>query len=55
MSRAAEKGDKSVVELLLQHGARPDFEDERGKTPLSRARYAGRTAVVKLLDSYRTP
>ena len=37
MSRAAEKGDKAVVELLLKNGAQPDFEDEKGCTPLSRA------------------
>ena len=37
MSRAAEKGDKAVVELLLKNGAQPDSEDEKGCTPLSRA------------------
>ena len=37
MSRAAENGDKAVVELLLKNGAQPDFEDEKGCTPLSRA------------------
>ena len=37
MSRAAENGDKAVVELLLENGAQPDFEDEKGCTPLSRA------------------
>ena len=37
MSRAAEIGDKAVVELLLKNGAQPDFEDEKGCTPLSRA------------------
>ena len=37
MSRAAENGDKAVVELLLKNGAQPDFEDEKGRTPLSRA------------------
>ena len=37
MSQAAEKGDKAVVELLLKNGAQPDFEDEKGCTPLSRA------------------
>ena len=37
MSRAAEKGDKAVVELLLKNGAQPDFEDEKGCTPLIRA------------------
>ena len=37
MSQAAENGDKAVVELLLKNGAQPDFEDEKGCTPLSRA------------------
>ena len=37
MSRAAENGDKAVVELLLKNGAQPDFEDEKGGTSLSRA------------------
>ena len=37
MSRAAENGDKAVVELLLKNGAQPDFEDEKGCTPLLRA------------------
>ena len=37
MSQAAENGDKAVVELLLKNGARPDFEDEKGRMPLSRA------------------
>jgi ankyrin repeat protein len=37
LSRAAENGDKAVVELLLKNGAQPDFEDEKGCTPLLRA------------------
>jgi ankyrin repeat protein len=44
-----------VVELLLKNGARPDFEDRHGWTPLSRAGGAGHTDVVKLLELYRTP
>jgi ankyrin repeat protein len=43
------------VKLLLENGARPDFEDESGQTPLSRAKHAGNAAVVELLNSYRTP
>ena len=48
MSQAAEKGDKAVVELLLKNGAQPDFEDEKGCTPLLRAidRHEGEHAVV---------
>ncbi|KAN0075021.1 hypothetical protein V8E54_007632 [Elaphomyces granulatus] len=55
LPRAAEKGDKSVVKLLHENGARPDFEDEDGKTPLrqdtrqSRAAEKGRERVVRLL------
>jgi ankyrin repeat protein len=43
------------VKLLLENGARPDFEDESGQTPLSRAELARKPAVVKLLNSYLTP
>ena len=49
MSRAAEKGDERVVKLLLKNGAGPDFEDEGGQTPLSRAVEGGTVAVVQLL------
>jgi hypothetical protein len=40
------------VKLLLENGARPDFEDEPGHTPLSRA---VTKTVVELLKSPRTP
>jgi ankyrin repeat protein len=49
LSRAAEKGDKAVVELLLKNGAQPDFEDEKGWTPLSRAIKGEHAVVVQLL------
>jgi ankyrin repeat protein len=49
LSRAAEKGDESVVKLLLENGAQPDFEDESGQTPLSRAVNGGSVAVAQLL------
>jgi ankyrin repeat protein len=42
------------VKLLLENGARADFEDNPGQTPLSRAELAGKTAVVELLNSYYT-
>jgi ankyrin repeat protein len=48
-------GDERVVELLLQNSARPDFEDEDGSTPLSRAKRAGKAAVVELLDLHCPP
>jgi ankyrin repeat protein len=50
LSQAAEKGHVEIVKLL-QNGARPDFEDEPGKTPLSRAKNARNTAVIALLNS----
>ena len=53
MSRAAEKGHERIVKLLLENGARPDFEDEKGQTPLSRAVEKGSVAVVQLLLAKR--
>ena len=49
MSRAAEKGDKAVVELLLENGAQPDMEDENRCTALSRAIEGRHAVVVQLL------
>ena len=37
------------MKLLLENGAQPDFEDEDGQTPLSRAVEEGSVAVVQLL------
>ena len=37
------------MKLLLENGASPDFEDESGRTPLSRAAARGHKRVVKLL------
>ena len=56
MSRAAEIGDKAVVELLLKNGAQPDLEDEKRCTPLSRAIDGHRgehVVVVQLLLAQR--
>jgi len=44
-------GDERLVKLLLENGAAPDFEDEGGQTPLSRAVERGSVAVVQLLLS----
>ena len=41
------------MKLLLENGARPDFEDEDGQTPLSRAVEGGSVAVVQLLLANR--
>jgi ankyrin repeat protein len=49
LSRAAEKGHERVVELLLQSGACPNFEDEPSRTPLARAVEGGSAAIVQLL------
>ena len=49
MSRAAEKGYERVVTLLLENGAQPDFGDEKGQTPLSRAVEEENVAIVQLL------
>jgi ankyrin repeat protein len=37
------------VKLLLENGAQPDFGDEDGQMPLSRAVEKGSVAVVQLL------
>ena len=37
------------MKLLLEKGAQPDFEDESGQVPLSRAVEEGHVAVVQLL------
>jgi ankyrin repeat protein len=44
-----EKGDETIVKLLLENGAQPDFEDEEGQTPLSRAVEKGSVTVLQLL------
>ena len=49
MSRAAENGDKAVVELLLKNGAQPDLEDVNTWTALSQAIEGGHAVVVQLL------
>ena len=49
LSRAAEKGNTRVVELLLENGAQPDFKDENKRTPLSRAIEGGNVGVVEAL------
>ena len=37
------------MKLLLERGAQPDFEDEKGQTPLSRAVEKGSLAIIQLL------
>jgi ankyrin repeat protein len=49
LSQAVEKGDERVVKLLLENGAQPDFGDEEGQEPLSRAVETGSAPLVQLL------
>ena len=46
---AASRGDKGVVKVLLDKGAKPNRADKRGRTPLSLAVSNGDEYVVKLL------
>ncbi|DAZ98472.1 TPA: hypothetical protein N0F65_004909 [Lagenidium giganteum] len=46
---AAVNGANEVVELLLEAGADPNFQDRRGRTPLHWAARLNRLEVVKLL------
>ena len=49
LSRAAEKDDETVAELLLKYGAQLDLEDKDGLKPLSRAVERGSATIVQLL------
>ena len=49
MHRAAIEGDAPTAALLLEHGAAPNLKDAKGSTPLLRAVFWGRAAVVDLL------
>jgi ankyrin repeat protein len=49
LSRAVDKYDERIVKLLLENGAQPDFEDENGQAPLSRAVEGGDVDVLHLL------
>ncbi|MFO7900483.1 MAG: ankyrin repeat domain-containing protein, partial [Planctomycetota bacterium] len=46
---AASRGLIEAVKTLLEHGARPDARDSRGRTPLFRAARAGRTKTARAL------
>lgn len=47
--KAAQKGNKEIVELLLQNGARPDARDCRGRTPLHFSASGGFPNILALL------
>jgi ankyrin repeat protein len=48
---AADSGDLPTTELLLQHGANPQLQDENGKTALYWARRQKYRDVVRVLES----
>jgi ankyrin repeat protein len=50
--RAVRKGNKAIIRLLLEKGARPDFADSIGRTPLSVAKGIRDKTIIKLLESY---
>ena len=52
MSRAAENGDERIVKLLLENGALPDFGDEEGQVPLSRAIEKGSIETHGNIDGF---
>jgi ankyrin repeat protein len=49
LHRAAEKGRKEVVALLLEEGASPDIRDRMGNTPVQTAAIEGHLDIVRLL------
>ncbi|KAJ5807643.1 hypothetical protein N7447_011099 [Penicillium robsamsonii] len=49
LMQAARRGHRSVVEQLLEHGARVDAKDRLGRSALSWAAESGHTEAVKLL------
>jgi ankyrin repeat protein len=50
--QAAAAGNKDIVHLLLEHGARLDCLCDRGKSAADYARERGHTELVELLASY---
>ena len=50
LHRAAQQGNKEVVEVLLAHGADLRAQDRSGKTPFDLAVAAGHQSVAQLLS-----
>ncbi|KAH8745693.1 hypothetical protein F5883DRAFT_586737 [Diaporthe sp. PMI_573] len=50
---AVEKEDESIVKLLLEKGAMPDYEDGQGWSPLSVAERKRNVLITNLLEMYR--
>lgn len=48
--RPAANGDIEVAKLLLSHGARQDYTDEDGMSPLGIAKQNGHIEVVAILE-----
>lgn len=46
---ASGKGFDEIVEILLQHGAKPDIPDKSGSTPLHRCAINGHAVIAKFL------
>lgn len=51
LSWACLKGQKSVVELLVEKGAQIDHTDKNGRTPLDLAAFYGDADIVRRDDS----
>ncbi|KAF1966557.1 ankyrin [Bimuria novae-zelandiae CBS 107.79] len=48
---AAALGYREVVNLLLSHGAKHDYKDVNGRSPLAVARIYGQTKIVQILEA----
>jgi ankyrin repeat protein len=53
LHEAAADGNRAMAELLILKGARPDIQNEKGKTPADLARDKGRAEIAAWLDSLR--
>ena len=53
LHKAAYKGHKNVVQLLVRRGAKQNVKDKEGGTPLSIALDRGHVAVANILSSPR--
>lgn len=51
--RAVERENETVIGLLLENGAAPDFSSRDGQSALSLAKSKGNKTVIELLESYR--